>query len=342
MEKDIDKIWQTAKKQVEETSTKAELVKVNAKFLGKSGEVSEMLKNLKNLPQDERKSMGQELNDLRNKLTTLFEDKFNQFEKEAMDEALSKEKVDVTIPAQPRLWGGMHPVEKMKQELIEYFVSQGFELRTGYDIESDYYCFEALNIPKDHPAREMQDTFYIDKETVLRTQTSSMQVRVMENQTPPIKMISMGNVYRIDEIDATHSPMFSQLEILVVDKNVSMADCIGTIEGTLKHILGEKTKIRVRPSFFPFTEPSIEVDASCPRCGGKCGGCPMCKDTGFVEMLGAGMVNPKVLENCNVDSKVYRGFAAGFGLERLTMMKYGISDMRDLYENDINLIKQFR
>ena len=342
MEKDIKDILTKAKEQLSKVQNKLELQQANAKFLGKNGLVLEKMKELKDLPPEKKKSMGQGLNELKQELTALFEDKFNQFEKAAMDEALANEKVDVTIPVKPTLWGGMHPVEKMKQELIEYLVSQGFSLHTGYDIESDYYCFEALNIPKDHPAREMQDTFYIDKETVLRTQTSSMQIRVMETQTPPIRMISMGNVYRIDEIDATHSPMFSQLEILVVDKNVSMAECIGTIEGILKHILGEKTKIRVRPSFFPFTEPSIEVDASCPKCGGKCGGCSMCKDTGFVEMLGAGMVNPKVLENCNVDSKVYRGFAAGFGLERLTMMKYGISDMRDLYENDINLLKQFR
>ena len=234
----------------------------------------------------------------------------------------------------------MHPIELLKRELVDYFIERGFELKDGPDIETDYYCFEALNVPKEHPAREMQDTFYIDNDIVLRTHTSAMQVRTMESKQPPIKMISTGNAYRIDEVDATHSPIFGQLEILVVDKNVTMADLIGTLEGVVKYLLGEKTELRVRPSYFPFTEPSIEADATCPKCGGK--GCGLCKDTGFIELLGGGMVHPKVLEMSGIDSKIYKGFAVGIGLDRLAMIKYGVSDLRDLYENDINLLKQVK
>ena len=342
MEKKIESILQDAKKKLDEVDNKIALTQVNAAYLGKNGALQDLMKELKSLPAEQKPIAGKKINELRDELTLLFNHKVKGIEKLEIEQKIANEHVDVTLPVKPLFSGTMHPIEKVKTDLIDYLVCQGFTLNTGHDIETDHYCFEALNIPKDHPARDMQDTFYINGDILLRTHTSCVQIRTMEQNTPPIKMISLGNVYRVEEIDATHSPMFSQLEILVVDKNVTMADCIGTIESILKHMLGDKTKIRVRPSFFPFTEPSIEVDATCPKCAGKCGGCSMCKDTGFVEMLGAGMVNPKVLENCGIDSSVYQGFAAGFGLERLTMMKYGISDIRDLFENDINFLKQFK
>ncbi len=339
MENNLEKIYLDAESKLQGIEDKQSLIQVSAMFLGKNGALSGLMKGLRELPIEEKKTMGGQLNLLRDKLSDLFKKKEEEIETKILNEKLSKEKVDVTVPVKPFNYGTMHPIELLRKELIDYFIEKGFELKDGTDIETDYYCFEALNIPKDHPAREMQDTFYIDSDTVLRTHTSAMQIRTMESQQPPIKMISTGSAYRIDEVDATHSPIFNQLEILVVDKNVTMADLIGTLEGVIKHLLGEKTTIRVRPSYFPFTEPSIEVDASCP-CGGK--GCPICKDTGYIEMLGAGMVNPKVLEMAGIDSKEYKGFAAGIGLERLVMLRYGISDMRDLYENDINLLKQFK
>ena len=244
------------------------------------------------------------------------------------------------MPVKPLPTGTLHPIEIIQRDLIDYFVSQGFSVMDGKEIESDYYCFEALNVPKDHPARDAQDTFYFDAERLLRVHTSATQIKTMESQTPPIKMISTGRVYRVDEVDATHSPMFNQFEILVVDENVTMSDLKGTLENLAKHLFGEKTKIRLRPSYFPFTEPSIEVDATCTHCGGK--GCPVCKQTGFIELLGAGMVHPNVLKNCNIDPNKYVGFAAGLGLDRIAMIKYGINDIRDLYEGDVNFLKQFR
>lgn len=340
MDKQIEEILKDAELQIAQVQNKQELTQISAKFLGKNGALAGLMKNLRDLPNEEKRIVGEKLNSLRDSLNKLVKDKTESLEEAILNEKLSNEKVDVTVPVKPMSYGTMHPIEILKKDLVDYFVSQGFELKDGGDIETDYYCFEALNVPKEHPAREMQDTFYIDNETVLRTHTSAMQVRTMENQQPPIKMISTGNAYRIDEVDATHSPIFGQFEILVVDKNVTMADLIGTLEGLVKHLLGEKAGIRVRPSYFPFTEPSIEADATCPKCQGK--GCPLCKDTGYIEMLGAGMVHPKVLEMSGIDSKIYKGFAAGIGLDRLAMMKFGVSDLRDLYENDINLLKQFK
>ena len=339
MEK-TEMILQEAIKEISKIVDKHELMAFSTKYLGKNGILSEQMKILRELPIEEKRSFGESLNILRDKLNDLVKTKDKEIEFSLLKEKLEKEKVDVTIPAKPKEYGTMHPIEILKKDLIDYFIERGYTLRDGGDIETDYYCFEALNVPKEHPAREMQDTFYIDSETVLRTHTSAMQVRTMESTQPPIKMISAGNAYRIDEVDATHSPVFGQLEIFVVDKNVTMADLIGTLEGVVKHLLGEKTNIRVRPSYFPFTEPSIEADAVCPKCQGK--GCSMCKGSGYIEMLGAGMVHPKVLEMSGIDSTVYKGFAAGIGLDRLAMMKFGVSDLRDLYENDINLLKQFK
>ncbi len=340
MENKINEILNEAKEKISKVLDKQELIQTSALFLGKNGALSGLMKHLRELNNEQKRVIGEKLNSLRDKLMEIVKNKEQEIETKILNEKLSKEKVDVTIPVKPLPYGTLHPIELLKKDLIVYFVKRGFELKDGSDIETDYYCFEALNVPKDHPAREMQDTFYIDKETVLRTHTSAMQIRTMENQQPPIKMISTGNAYRIDEVDATHSPIFGQLEILVVDEKVTMADLIGTLEDLVKYLLGDKTQLRVRPSYFPFTEPSIEADASCPKCNGK--GCSLCKETGFIEMLGAGMVHPKVLEMSGIDSKKYKGFAAGIGLDRLAMLKYGVADLRDLYENDINLLKQFK
>ena len=340
MENKINEILNEAKEKISKVLDKQELIQTSALFLGKNGALSGLMKHLRELSNEQKRVIGEKLNSLRDKLMEIVKNKEQEIETKILNEKLSKEKVDVTIPVKPLPYGTLHPIELLKKDLIDYFVKRGFELKDGSDIETDYYCFEALNVPKDHPAREMQDTFYIDKETVLRTHTSAMQIRTMENQQPPIKMISTGNAYRIDEVDATHSPIFGQLEILVVDEKVTMADLIGTLEDLVKYLLGNKTQLRVRPSYFPFTEPSIEADASCPKCNGK--GCSLCKETGFIEMLGAGMVHPKVLEMSGIDSKKYKGFAAGIGLDRLAMLKYGVADLRDLYENDINLLKQFK
>ena len=340
MENKINEILNEAKEKISKVLDKQELIQTSALFLGKNGALSGLMKHLRELSNEQKRVIGEKLNSLRDKLMEIVKNKEQEIETKILNEKLSKEKVDVTIPVKPLPYGTLHPIELLKKDLIDYFVKRGFELKDGSDIETDYYCFEALNVPKDHPAREMQDTFYIDKETVLRTHTSAMQIRTMKNQQPPIKMISTGNAYRIDEVDATHSPIFGQLEILVVDEKVTMADLIGTLEDLVKYLLGDKTQLRVRPSYFPFTEPSIEADASCPKCNGK--GCSLCKETGFIEMLGAGMVHPKVLEMSGIDSEKYKGFAAGIGLDRLAMLKYGVADLRDLYENDINLLKQFK
>ena len=328
MEKQIKEVLDSATAKITSIKTKQELMQASTEFLGKNGALSNLMKELRELPVEQKRVVGEQLNQLRDTLNKLIKDKDAEIETVLLNEKLQHEKVDVTIPVKPMAYGTLHPIEALKKDLINYFVARGFELKDGGDIETDYYCFEALNVPKEHPAREMQDTFYIDSETVLRTHTSAMQVRTMESQQPPIKMISTGNAYRIDEVDATHSPIFNQLEILVVDKNVTLADLIGTIEDLIKHLLGEKTEIRVRPSYFPFTEPSIEVDAV--------------KDGQYIEMLGAGMVHPKVLEMSGIDSKIYKGFAAGLGLDRLAMLKYGVSDLRELYENDVNLLKQVK
>ncbi len=335
---DLDKIMEEAKQKVDNVADRMTLSHINATYLGKNGELSHLLKALRDMGDDERRIMGEKLNRMRDNLLNFFKQKEQQIADTILNEKLANEKVDVSIPVKPLVFGTEHPIEALKNDIIDFLIERGYELKDGTDIETDMYCFEKLNVPKDHPAREMQDTFYIDNETVLRTHTSAMQVRTMEAQCPPIKMISAGNAYRIDEVDATHSPIFEQLEILCVDENVTLSDLIGTIEQVLKHVLGEKTEIRVRPSYFPFTEPSVEIDAVCSKCGGK--GCSTCKGTGYIEILGAGMVHPNVLEGCGIDTQKYRGFAAGFGLDRLAMLKYGVEDLRDMYENNVNLLKQ--
>ena len=313
------------------------LQELKVKYLGKSGELTILLKSIRELPAEERPAFGAEVNALRNEMEERFAQKTEVLKTLDMQRRLQEEKVDISLTSCKPL-GALHPVTLVENEICELMTAMGFEVLSGPEIESDYYNFKALNIPDDHPARDMQDTFYITDSILLRTHTSPMQARLMENKKPPIKMVCPGKVFRSDS-DASHSPVFHQIEALVVDKNVTLCDLKGTLEYIAANLFGKDTKVRFRPSFFPFTEPSVEVDLTCSNCGGK--GCSLCKGTGWIEVLGAGMVNPFVLDNCGIDSKKYNGYAFGIGLERIAMIKYGIPDIRLFYENDQRFLKQF-
>lgn len=313
------------------------LQELKVRFLGKTGELTNLLKSIKDLPPAERPTFGAKVNELRNKLESAFAEKTAQLKEAELQRRLRDEKVDVSlVNMQP--WGALHPVTLVENTISDLLVAMGFEVLAGPEIESDWYNFQALNIPADHPARDMQDTFYITDSILLRTQTSPMQARLMEKKQPPIKMICPGKVFRSDS-DASHSPVFHQIEGLVVDENITLCDLKGTLEYLAGNLFGPDTQVRFRPSYFPFTEPSVEVDLTCSNCGGK--GCSLCKGTGWIEVLGAGMVNPVVLENCGIDSKKYTGYAFGLGVERIAMIKYGIPDIRLFYENDLRFLKQF-
>lgn len=315
------------------------LQEIKMKFLGKTGEISELMKGMRDVPPEKRREVGQQLNEFRGRT----EEKFNALNEELKAEELkaryAAEKTDVTMPGIRGGAGSFHPNTLVRDELVSIFSGMGFEVFEGPEIENDYYNFTALNTPKDHPARDMQDTFYITGDLLLRTQTSAGQIRVMENKKPPIKILSPGKVYRSDD-DATHSPMFSQMEGLVVDRGITLCDLKGMLDEFARKVFGEGVKTRLRPSYFPFTEPSVEVDVSCFECGGK--GCRLCKGTGWIEVLGAGMVNRRVLEGCGVDPDVYTGFAFGMGIERIAMLKYGINNMKLLFEGDVRFLKQFK
>ena len=291
------------------------------------------------LSNEERPIVGQIANEVRSAIENAIKEKSVELEAKALEEKLKKEKIDVTVPGKEIKVGHIHPLTAVQRELENIFIGMGFSIIEGPEVEYDYYNFEALNIPKDHPARDTQDTFYITDNILLRSQTSPVQVRTMEKQQPPIRVISPGRVYRSDAVDATHSPLFHQLEGLVIDKGITMGDLKGMLELFAKKMFGSETKLRFRPHHFPFTEPSAEVDVSCFVCGGK--GCKLCKGEGWIEILGAGMVHPFVLSNCGIDPEVYSGFAFGVGIERVAMTKYGIDDMRHLYENDMRFLEQF-
>lgn len=308
-----------------------------AEYLGKSGEVTELLKKIKDLPPEERPAFGAKVNELRKYLESGFAELAESIKAEELKKSLENERVDVSLTSAPSR-GALHPITLVENQISELMIAMGFEVLSGPEIETDYYNFQALNIPADHPARDMQDTFYITDSILLRTQTSAMQARVMEKRKPPLKIVCPGKVFRSDS-DASHSPVFHQIEGLVVDKNVTLCDLKGTLEYIAANLFGPQTKVRFRPSFFPFTEPSVEVDLTCSNCGGR--GCSLCKDTGWIEVLGAGMVNPYVLENCGIDSSKYNGYAFGIGVERVAMIKYGIPDIRLFFENDQRFLKQF-
>ncbi len=315
------------------------LEELRIRYLGKKGELTSVLRGMGALSAEERPIIGQLANDVRVFIENALAEKAEEQKKEQMKLRFMKEKLDVTAPGDVTKVGKRHPLAKVEQEMWDIFLGMGFDIAEGPEVEYDYYNFQALNIPENHPARDTQDTFYITNNILLRSQTSPVQVRVMEKQAPPIRVISPGRVYRSDAVDATHSPMFHQLEGLVVDKGITMGDLKGTLELFAQKMFGEKTKIRFRPHHFPFTEPSAEVDVSCFVCGGK--GCRICKGEGWIEILGAGMVHPNVLRNCGIDPEVYSGFAFGMGIERITMCKYVIDDMRMLYENDVRFLNQF-
>ena len=340
---DVKEKIKQIEKQIEETVKDIEssqtLLEIKMKFLGKTGEISSLMKNMRDVPPEERPSMGKLLNALRQ----WTEEKFDKLEAGLKSIELKKkyaeEKIDVTMPGISVPDGAYHPNTLITNELISIFLGMGFEIFEGPEIENDYYNFTALNTPQDHPARDMQDTFYLAENLLLRTQTSAGQIRVMETKKPPIKILSPGKVYRSDD-DATHSPMFSQMEMLVVDKGLTLCDLQGMLDEFVKKIFGSDAITRLRPSYFPFTEPSVEVDVSCFECGGK--GCRLCKGTGWIEVGGAGMVNRRVLEGCNIDPDEYTGFAFGLGIERIAMLKYGINNMKLLFEGDTRFLKQFK
>ena len=339
MKQQLEEIRESAKSQLSKAASLAELDTLRVKYLGKKGELTAILKQMGKLSAEERPIIGQLANEIRADLEASIAESVEDIKQKLLEQKLKSEKIDVTLPAKKQSLGHKHPLSIVLDEVKDIFFGMGFSIASGPEVEWDYYNFEALNIPENHPARDTQDTFYITEKMLLRTQTSPCQIRVMENQKPPIRIIAPGRVYRSDAVDAPHSPLFHQIEGLVVDKGITMADLKGNLESFAKRLYGEQTKIRLRPHHFPFTEPSCEIDVSCFRCGGK--GCPMCKGEGWIEILGAGMVHPKVLRNCGIDPDVYSGFAFGLGLERLVMFRFNIDDMRLLYENDVRFLNQF-
>lgn len=339
MKTQLEKIRNAAKEALDSFETKEQIEEARIKYLGKKGELTAILKQMGKLSAEERPVIGQLANEIRADIEEKIATKSEELKKKELERKLKEETIDVTMPGKEAYIGHKHPLSIVLDEIKEIFMGMGFDVAEGPEVEYDYYNFEALNIPKDHPARDTQDTFYIDDNIVLRTQTSPVQIRFMENNKPPFRMIAPGRVFRSDAVDATHSPLFHQIEGLVVDKNVTMADLKGTLEAFAKRLYGEDTKIRLRPHHFPFTEPSCEIDVSCFKCGGK--GCSMCKGEGWIEILGGGMVHPKVLKNGGVDPEEYSGFAFGIGLERLVMFRFNIDDMRLLYENDLRFLEQF-
>lgn len=335
----LEQIRAEAEAALESAASLQELDAVRVKYLGKKGELTAVLKTMGKLSPEERPKVGQMANEVREVITAGVERR-NELLKEAQQEMkLKAETIDVTLPGTKVEVGHKHPLSIVLDEVKEIFLGMGFEVANGPEVEWDYYNFEALNIPKDHPARDTQDTFYITENMLLRTQTSGVQIRVMENKKPPIRMIAPGRVFRSDAVDATHSPLFHQIEGMAIDEGVTMADLKGTLETFAKKLYGEQTKIRLRPHHFPFTEPSCEIDVSCFKCGGC--GCSMCKGEGWIEILGGGMVHPKVLRTGGIDPEKYSGFAFGVGLERIAMFRFGLDDMRLLYENDVRFLDQF-
>ena len=339
MKQQLEKIEALAKEELASCKEIKALDDLRVKYLGKKGGLTAILKQMGKLSAEERPVIGQLANKVRFDIEQAINEKVAVLKAEAQAEKIKSEYIDITLTGKKQFLGKLHPMTVVENEIKDIFMGMGFNIADGPEVDDDYHVFEALNLPPDHPARDTQDTFYITDNILLRTQTSSVQVHVMETQKPPIRIISPGRVYRSDAVDATHSPLFHQIEGLVVDKGITMSDLKGTLEMLMKKIYGNDCKLRFRPHHFPFTEPSCEVDISCFNCGGK--GCSMCKDEGYIELLGAGMVHPKVLEGCGIDSSVYSGFAFGLGLERMVMGRYDINDLRLLYENDLRFLEQF-
>lgn len=339
MKQQLENIENAAMTEASSSDSIKALDELRIKYLGKKGELTAILKQMGKLSAEERPVIGQLANKVRQDIEEAITSKMSALKSKEKERKMAAESIDITLPGKPQSVGKLHPLKIVENEIKEIFLGMGFSVADGPEVEFDYYNFEALNLPPDHPARDTQDTFYITDNILLRTQTSSVQVHVMENQKPPIRIISPGCVYRSDAVDATHSPLFHQIEGLVVDKGITMSDLKGTLETLMKKLYGNDCKIRLRPHHFPFTEPSAEVDVMCFNCHGE--GCRICKGEGYIELLGAGMVHPKVLEGCGIDSSVYSGFAFGMGLERIVMRRFNISDMRLLFENDLRFLEQF-
>lgn len=341
MKERLEKLLENAKQDIDITTEEAAMNVVKSKYLGKTSEFTSIMKEMGNLSAEEKKSIGLLTNEFRTSFNEYFDNKLESIQTEKLNKKLESERIDISLPGKCVKTGSLHPLTHIRMTLEDLFVSMGYDVVEGPQVETDDNCFEKLNIPKDHPARDMQDTFYITEEMLLRSQTSSVQVRTMlaNTEKTPIKMICPGKVYRRDDDDATHSHQFMQMEGLVVDKNISLADLKGTLLEMAHALLGENTSIRFRPSYFGFTEPSYEVDVTCFKCGGK--GCPLCKNIGWIEILGSGMVHPNVLRMCGYDPEIYTGFAFGVGIERLAMFKYGITDLRNFYTNDVRFLDNF-
>ena len=340
MEEKVNEIKNAALEEISKADNLQILDEARVKYLGKKGELTAILKMMGTLSPEERPKLGAIVNVAKNEITAVIDEKEEVLKKAELAKKLEEEKIDVTLPSDKIIRGSKHPLNRVIEEIEDLFVSMGYDVVSGPELETDEYCFERLNLPKGHPARDMQDSFYISPEYLLRTQTSAVQARAMmaNEEKSPIRIIVPGKTYRRED-DATHSHQFNQVEGLVIDKNISFANLKGTLEIFMKHMLGEDTKLRFRPSYFPFTEPSYEVDVSCFKCGGK--GCNLCKQTGWIELLGSGIVHPNVLKMNGYDPEVYSGFAFGTGLDRLAMFKYGITDIRLLYENDVRFLEQF-
>jgi len=340
VEKRLRDIAEEARRSLDSASSLAELDEIRVRFLGKKGELTQVLRKMGIVPAEERPRIGQLANEVRDAIEKNLTERIEAVKEQVKEERLRQEGIDVTLPGLPVTWGRKHPITLVTEEIAGFFLGLGYSIAEGPEIEMDYYNFEALNIPKDHPARDMQDTFFIEPEILLRTHTSPVQVRAMEKTTPalPVKIIAPGRVYRRDD-DATHSPMFHQVEGLVVDRHIALSDLKGTLDLFARQMFGTGIRTRFRPSYFPFTEPSLEVDISCVMCGGD--GCRVCSSTGWLEILGSGMVHPRVLEMSGYNSEEVTGFAFGLGVERIAMLKYGIDDMRLLFENDLRFLQQF-
>ena len=339
MKEQLERIKAEALAKIEASDALEKLNEIRVAYLGKKGELTSVLKSMKDVAPEERPQVGQLVNDARAQIEEKLEETKKALARRAREEQMKKEVIDVTLPAKKMKIGHSHPNTIALEEVERIFIGMGYEVVEAPEVEYDHYNFEKLNIPKGHPARDEQDTFYINDNILLRSQTSPVQVRTMETRKPPIRIIAPGRVFRSDEVDATHSPSFHQIEGLVIDKNITLSDLKGTLAEFAKELFGEETKVKFRPHHFPFTEPSAEMDVSCFKCGGK--GCRFCKGSGWIEILGCGMVHPHVLEMCGIDPDEYSGFAFGVGLERIALLKYEIDDMRLLYENDIRFLKQF-
>ena len=338
MEEKIKELRAAIEQASADVTDKARLSDFWQKYLSKNGEVAGLTKSLRDVPKEDRPAVGKTINEFKQWAEAQYQALSEQVEKAALEARNAAETVDITMPAKIRQTGSLHPITLVKNEIIDVFAGMGFEIYEGPEIEDDDHNFTRLNVPKDHPARDMQDTFYLSDEFLLRTQTSGGQIRTMDSQKPPIKVLIPGRVFRSDS-DATHSPMFHQMEGLVVDKGITLGDLQGALNTFVQKLFGADTRTRLRPSYFPFTEPSVEVDVSCFECYGK--GCPLCKHTGWIEVLGGGVVNRKVLENCNIDPDEYSGFAFGIGIERIAMLKYGINNIGLMFENNLQFLKQF-